>query len=85
MLTDPKLKSQVDQLWDKLWTGGLSIAVKKTVLTFGPGRKTRMGVSLRESFVKPREGGYTHEYQNTGFAPNRQSHAAALAGSLSAG
>ncbi len=24
MLTDPKLKSQVDQLWDKLWTGGLS-------------------------------------------------------------
>lgn len=24
MLTDPKLKSQVDALWDKLWTGGLS-------------------------------------------------------------
>lgn len=24
MLTDPKLRSQVDQLWDKLWTGGLS-------------------------------------------------------------
>ncbi len=24
MLTDAKLKSQVDQLWDKLWTGGLS-------------------------------------------------------------
>ena len=24
MLTDPKLKSQIDQLWDKLWTGGLS-------------------------------------------------------------
>src|SRR4029079_3466787 len=24
MLTEPKLKSQVDQLWDKLWTGGLS-------------------------------------------------------------
>jgi type I restriction enzyme M protein len=24
MLTDPKLHSQVDQLWDKLWTGGLS-------------------------------------------------------------
>ncbi|MEP7199901.1 MAG: class I SAM-dependent DNA methyltransferase [Chloroflexota bacterium] len=24
MLTDSKLKSQVDQLWDKLWTGGLS-------------------------------------------------------------
>ncbi len=24
MLTDPALKSQVDQLWDKLWTGGLS-------------------------------------------------------------
>lgn len=24
MLTDPKLKSQVDGLWDKLWTGGLS-------------------------------------------------------------
>ena len=23
-LTDPKLKSQIDQLWDKLWTGGLS-------------------------------------------------------------
>ena len=24
MLTDPKLKSDVDKLWDKLWTGGLS-------------------------------------------------------------
>ncbi len=24
MLTDPKLRSQVDQLWDKLWSGGLS-------------------------------------------------------------
>ncbi len=24
MLTDPKLHSQIDQLWDKLWTGGLS-------------------------------------------------------------
>jgi len=24
VLTDPKLRSQVDQLWDKLWTGGLS-------------------------------------------------------------
>jgi type I restriction enzyme M protein len=24
MLTDPKLRSQIDQLWDKLWTGGLS-------------------------------------------------------------
>jgi type I restriction enzyme M protein len=24
MLTDPKLKSQLDQLWDKLWTGGLT-------------------------------------------------------------
>src|SRR5262252_968329 len=24
MLTDPKLKSQVDALWDKLWSGGLS-------------------------------------------------------------
>ncbi len=24
MLTDPKLKSQVDQLWEKLWTGGLA-------------------------------------------------------------
>ena len=24
MLTDPKLRSQVDLLWDKLWTGGLS-------------------------------------------------------------
>jgi len=23
VLTDPKLRSQVDQLWDKLWTGGL--------------------------------------------------------------
>lgn len=23
MLTDPKLRSQVDQLWNKLWTGGL--------------------------------------------------------------
>jgi type I restriction enzyme M protein len=24
LLTDPKLRSQVDQLWDKLWTGGLT-------------------------------------------------------------
>ncbi len=24
MLTDPNLKSKVDLLWDKLWTGGLS-------------------------------------------------------------
>ena len=24
MLTDPKLKSQVDRLWDMLWTGGLT-------------------------------------------------------------
>jgi hypothetical protein len=24
MLTDPKLRSQVDALWDKFWTGGLS-------------------------------------------------------------
>jgi type I restriction enzyme M protein len=24
MLTDPKLRSQVDTLWNKLWTGGLS-------------------------------------------------------------
>ncbi len=24
MLTDPKLRSQVDQLWDRLWSGGLS-------------------------------------------------------------
>ena len=26
MLTDPKLRSQVDALWDKFWTGGLAIA-----------------------------------------------------------
>ncbi len=24
MLTDPKLRVQVDALWDKFWTGGLS-------------------------------------------------------------
>lgn len=24
MLADPKLRSQVDNLWDKLWSGGLS-------------------------------------------------------------
>jgi hypothetical protein len=24
LLTDPKLRSQVDALWDKFWTGGLS-------------------------------------------------------------
>ena len=24
MLTDPKLRSQVDRIWDTLWTGGLS-------------------------------------------------------------
>ena len=25
MLTDPKLRSQVDALWDKFWTGDLTI------------------------------------------------------------
>jgi ABC-type sugar transport system ATPase subunit len=24
LLTDPKLRAQVDQLWDKFWTGGLT-------------------------------------------------------------
>jgi len=24
LLTDPKLRSQVDALWDKFWTGGLA-------------------------------------------------------------
>jgi hypothetical protein len=24
MLTDPKLRSQVDAFWDKFWTGGLT-------------------------------------------------------------
>src|SRR5689334_19438219 len=24
MLADPKLRSQIDSLWDKLWSGGLS-------------------------------------------------------------
>jgi hypothetical protein len=24
MLTNPKLRSQVDALWDKFWTGGLA-------------------------------------------------------------
>ncbi len=24
MLTDPKLRAQVDSLWDKFWTGGLT-------------------------------------------------------------
>jgi len=24
MLTDPKLRSQVDSLWDKFWSGGLA-------------------------------------------------------------
>jgi hypothetical protein len=24
LLTDPKLRSQVDALWDKFWTGGFS-------------------------------------------------------------
>lgn len=24
MLTDPKLRSQVDALWDKFWSGGLT-------------------------------------------------------------
>ena len=24
MLTDPKLRSQVDSLWDKFWSGGLT-------------------------------------------------------------
>jgi len=29
MLTDPKLRSQVDALWDKFWTGGLSNPLDK--------------------------------------------------------
>jgi type I restriction enzyme M protein len=24
MLTDPELRSQVDQIWDRLWSSGLS-------------------------------------------------------------
>ena len=31
MLTDPRLRSQVDQLWDKFWSGGLTNPLDETV------------------------------------------------------
>jgi hypothetical protein len=35
MLTDPKLRSQVDVLWDKFWTGGLSNLYEPLLDMFG--------------------------------------------------
>ena len=43
MLTDPKLKSQVDRLWDMLWTGGLTNPMGADVIlalhSHGPKRR----------------------------------------------
>jgi hypothetical protein len=35
MLTDPKLRSQVDALWDKFWTKGLTNVYEPPLDMFG--------------------------------------------------
>lgn len=35
MLTDPKLRSQVDTLWDKFWTEGLANTYEPPLDMFG--------------------------------------------------
>jgi hypothetical protein len=35
MLTDPKLRLQVDALWDKFWTGGLANLYEPPLDMFG--------------------------------------------------
>ena len=35
MLTDSKLRSQVDALWDKFWTGGLANLYEAPLDMFG--------------------------------------------------
>lgn len=35
MLTDPKLRAQVDALWDKFWTGRLANLYKPPLDMFG--------------------------------------------------
>jgi len=35
MLTDPELRSQVDSLWDKFWTGGLADQYEPPLDMFG--------------------------------------------------
>jgi len=35
MLTNPKLRSQVDALWDKFWTGGLANMYEPLLDMFG--------------------------------------------------
>ena len=35
MLTDPKLRSQVDALWDKFWTGGVASQYEPPLDMFG--------------------------------------------------
>ena len=35
MLTDPKLRAQVDALWDKFWTGGFADPYEPPLNMFG--------------------------------------------------
>ena len=62
MLTDPKLRSQVDALWDKFWTGGLSnpldaieefagVVARVESLRGGMGESTRQVEGLFESLL----------------------------------
>ncbi len=53
MLTDPKLHSQVDALWDKFWTGGLanSLSLQEDyagVVARVESLRGRMGESTRQ-------------------------------------
>jgi len=51
MLTDPKLRSQVDALWDKFWTGGLANPLQEEfagVVARVESLRGRMGESARQ-------------------------------------
>jgi hypothetical protein len=53
MLTAPKLRAQVDALWDKFWTGGLSnpLSLQEEfagVVARVEGMRGRMGESTRQ-------------------------------------
>ena len=63
MLTDPKLRSDVDKLWDKLWTGGLSNPLDAI--------EQLSYLHLPEAARRPRERG-----RAPGDAPRRDLHAA---------
>ncbi len=55
MLTDPKLRSQVDAIWDKFWTGGLAnhLSLQEE---FAPCRGSSTGVVARVESLRRRMG-----------------------------